>query len=108
MSQMNTNIGRDLYVPPSPAGQIATDVAGTAANGLVQAGLSFIPGGGVVSSFANQLGFQGQLRDMEQMQTRLLGLQMQVQRMTTQYEAETNISKTAHDAHMSAVRNIKA
>jgi len=75
--------------------------------GIAGAASSFIPGAGIVSSLLGG-GLGGVGGGGQNQQWELLQQQYQMQQETQMFNMMTNISKTRHDAAMSAIRNMKA
>jgi len=73
--------------------------------GIAGAASSFIPGAGIISGL---LGGGGTGGAGVNQQWELLQQQYQIQQETQMFNMMTNVSKTKHDAAMSAIRNMKA
>ncbi|MFZ4576235.1 MAG: hypothetical protein ACOYN0_17765 [Phycisphaerales bacterium] len=102
---------RSNYTAPAPASVASGNFALNAVATVAGAGLNVVAPG--LGTFANALagGKSGADIDLGEASREfgsLLRLQMQVQQMSTRFQSETNIAKTAHESQMAAVRNIKA
>ncbi|MBN2433458.1 MAG: hypothetical protein JXQ27_18445 [Acidobacteria bacterium] len=73
--------------------------------GIAGAASSFIPGAGIISGLLGGGGVGGTGSNQ---QWELLQQQYQIQQETQMFNMMTNVSKTKHDAAMSAIRNMKA